>query len=268
MILKQIMKKIALLKEQIERFLHHSYLFEHIPARQIDEDRILLSLSVLEDASIDPEKVDHYIIPMMLVQIALDTHDEVTNSVSEQDDLKTRQLVVLAGDLYSGLYYDYLAKLNEIPLIRLFAEAIRDINEQKVRLYQKDIERIETLFDSVGTIESALICKMAAHFSTPVWGKFSYYYLLLRRLIAEKETFIRSGSSALFELMGNILFPKSKTVTKEQKQYLLHICNRYIDHCKEAVLNAKLQVNEMLQIRISELTGGFSTIAKKTVEEG
>ena len=264
------MKKIAVLKGQIERFLHHSYLFQHIPERQIDEDRILLSLSMLEDAQISSEKAGHYIIPMMLVQIALDTHDEVTNSVSnhEGDDLKTRQLVVLAGDLYSGLYYDYLAKLNEISMIRLFAEAIKEINEHKIRLYQKDIERIETLFDSLGTIESALICKMAEHFSTPLWVSFSYDYLLLKRLNMEREMFIHSGSSALFELMGNILFPKSKTVTKEQKQYLLHICNRYIDHCKEALLNAKLQVNEMLQIRISELTGGFSTIAKKTVEEG
>jgi heptaprenyl diphosphate synthase len=269
-ILKNIMIKIALLKEQIERFLHHSYLLQHIPSRQIDEDRILLSLSMLEDAQISPEKADHYIIPMMLVQIALDTHDEVTNSVSnhEDDDLKTRQLVVLAGDLYSGLYYDYLAKLNEISMIRLFAEAIKEINEHKIRLYQKDIERIETLFDSVGTIESALICKMAEHFSAPLWVNFSYDYLLLKRLNKERETFIHSGSSVLFEQMANIVFPKTKTVTKEQKHYLLHICNRYIDHCKEKLLKMKLEVNEALQIRISELTGGFSAIAKKTVEEG
>ncbi|OAT74783.1 MULTISPECIES: heptaprenyl diphosphate synthase component 1 [Parageobacillus] len=269
-ILKNIMKKITTLKEQIERFLHHSYLFQHISTRPIDEDRILLSLSMLEDVKISPEKADNYIIPMMLVQIALDTHDEVTNSASsrEDDDLKTRQLVVLAGDLYSGLYYDYLAKRNEISMIRLFAEAIKEINEHKIRLYQKDVERIETLFDSVGTIESALICKMGEYFSAPLWASFSHDYLLLKRLNMEKEAFIHSGSSALFEQMANIVFPKTKAVTKEQKHYLLHICNRYIDHCKEKLLKMKLEVNEMLQVRISELTGGFSAVAKKTVEEG
>ncbi|WP_199425981.1 heptaprenyl diphosphate synthase component 1 [Thermaerobacillus caldiproteolyticus] len=264
------MKKMVMLKEQIERFLHHPYLLQHISTRQVDEDRILLSLSILEDARISSEEVEHYIIPMMLVQIALDTHDEVTNSIPccENDELKTRQLVVLAGDLYSGLYYDYLAKLNQIPIIRLFAEAIKEINEHKLRLYQRDIERIETLFHSVGVIESSLICKLSEHCSSPLWSKFAYYYLLLKRLHNEKEKFMNLGSSTIFEQMATILFQKTKIMTKEQKHYLLHICNRYIDHCKKELLNMKLDLNDLLQTRISELIGNFSVIAKKTVEEG
>jgi heptaprenyl diphosphate synthase len=268
--LKHIMKKIAMLKEQIERFLHHPYLLQHISARPIDEDRILLSLSILEDARLSSEEMDGYIVPMMLVQIALDTHDEVTNSLSHQqdDELKTRQLMVLAGDLYSGLYYDYLAKLNQIPAIRLFAEAIKEINEHKIRLYQKDIGRIESLFHSIAVIESSLIYKIGEYVSSPSWSKFAYYYLLLKRLNREKEHFMKSGASVLFEQMANIVFQKNKAMTKEQKHYLFHICNRYIDHCKEELLSIKLEFNDLLQTRISELMSGFSVIAKKTVEEG
>lgn len=126
--------KLASLKEQIEQLLHHPYLREHLPAPAIDEDRLLLSLSMLDGASTAPSEAERCIIAMMLMQIALDTHDEVTD---DGGDLRARQLVVLAGDLYSGLYYELLARSGETALIRSFAEAVRDINEQKVRLYEK-----------------------------------------------------------------------------------------------------------------------------------
>lgn len=267
--LKPILKKMAMLKEQIERFLHHPYLLQHIPMQPIDEDRILLSLSMFENAHLT-EEADGYIVPMMLVQIALDTHDEVTNSLPHQaeDELKARQLTVLAGDLYSGLYYDYLAKRSDLTTIHVLAEAIKEINEHKIRLYQKDISKIEALFHSVAVIESSLIVKISEHLSRPLWSKFAYYYLLLKRLMSEKEQFIKNGTSVLFEQMANIVFPKNKAMAREQKHYLSHICNRYMEHCKEELLNLPLECNELLKTRLAELIGGFSAVAKKTVEEG
>ncbi|KXG11047.1 Heptaprenyl diphosphate synthase component 1 [Anoxybacillus sp. P3H1B] len=269
-VLEHIMKKIAVLKEQIGRFLHHPYLLQHISAHVIDEDRILLSLSMLESADLSFDEIDGYVVPMMLVQIALDTHDEVTNSLPQQQDreLKTRQLTVLAGDLYSGLYYDYLAKKNNLEMIHVFAQAIKEINEHKIRLYQKDITRIEALFHSVAVIESSLIYKIGEHISLPSWSKFAYYFLLLKRIAREKERLMKHGTSVLFDQMASIVFPKNKGIAKEQKHYLSHICNRYIEHCKEELLNMKLECNELLQTRLSELISNFSVIVKKTVEEG
>ncbi|MBA2870171.1 heptaprenyl diphosphate synthase [Anoxybacillus calidus] len=268
--LKTIVKRVLTLKEKIQEFLHHPYLIQHISTRQIDEDRILLSLRVLEDANLSEEEIQHHIVPMMLVQIALDTHDEVTNSLPDKanDLLKERQLTVLAGDLYSSLYYNYLAKANHIQLIGLFAEAIKEINEHKIRLYQKDIERIEALFHSTAVIESSLICKMGEYYGSHTSSKFTYYYLLLKRLNKEKEGYLKTERSLIFEQMAAILFSKNKEITKEQKKYLLHICNRYIDHCKEEILKLKLEVNELLKARLSELIGDYSMMAKKTVEEG
>ncbi|KAF0994743.1 Heptaprenyl diphosphate synthase component 1 [Geobacillus sp. TFV-3] len=162
-----IMVKLASLKEQIERLLDHPYLREHVPAPAVDEDRLLLSLSMMTDAPAGLNEPDRCIIAMMLMQIALDTHDQVTD---RGGDLRTRQLVVLAGDLYSGLYYDLLARSGDVALIRLFAEAVREINEQKVRLYEQKVERIETLFAAVGMIESALLAKLAERIGAPQWG--------------------------------------------------------------------------------------------------
>jgi heptaprenyl diphosphate synthase len=264
------MKNVLAVKEKIQSFLHHPYLYQFISTRYIDDDRILLSLSMLEDARLSTEEINNHIIPMMLVQIALDTHDEVTNSSLDKnnDQLRMRQLTVLAGDLYSGLYYDYLAKSNHIQVIRFLADAIKEINEHKIRLYQKDIDRVETLFHSTAVIESSLICKMADYYRSHIWSKFSYYFLLLKRLNKEKEKFLNAEYSIVFEQMAHIVFPKSKEMTKEQKNYLLHICNRYIEYCKEEIANIKLDLNDTLKERVSEFMDGYPVIVKKTVEEG
>lgn len=128
------MVKLASLKEQIERLLDHPYLRAHIPVPAVDEDRLLLSLSMLDGAKEALDEPDRCITAMMLMQIALDTHEDVTD---RSGDLRTRQLAVLAGDLYSGLFYELLARSGDAALIRLFAEAVREVNEQKVLLYEK-----------------------------------------------------------------------------------------------------------------------------------
>ncbi|TWG30980.1 heptaprenyl diphosphate synthase [Geobacillus sp. C56-T2] len=259
-----IMVKLASLKEQIERLLDHPYLRAHIPVPAVDEDRLLLSLSMLDGAKEALDEPDRCITAMMLMQIALDTHEDVTD---RGGDLRTRQLAVLAGDLYSGLFYELLARSGDAALIRLFAEAVREVNEQKVLLYEKKTEQLERLVSAVATVESALLVKLADRIGAPQWGQFARHYLLLRRLRSEKESFVRGGASALFDQMARIAFPRVKAV-KEPRRQLLRLCDRYIDRCQEALFAANLPLNSLLALRLAELSGGFQAIGKKTVEEG
>jgi heptaprenyl diphosphate synthase len=182
MVLEQLQKRIEAVKERIEQAITHPYLCRYMNPRMIDEDRIAFSLSMLDAANIDRNIAEDYVFTMMLIQIALDTHDEV----DEHEAMHLRQLTVLAGDLYSGLYYQFLANNHGMALIRLFAEAIKEINVQKIRLQRGNVDAIER-FRCLGTIESALICKLAQYVNAENWSELAYYFFSLKRLNDENK---------------------------------------------------------------------------------
>ncbi len=167
---------VALVKEKLEQQLHYPYLSKQVPTNWIDEDRILFSTEMLEQSS---EETVHITVPMMLVQTALDIHDEVTDS---DDSSALRPLTVLKGDLYSGMYYRYLASQNNIPMIRVLAEAIKTINEQKIRLHRQDITSANDFFETITIIESALLVNIANYYQLSDWTLPIRSFFSLRRL--------------------------------------------------------------------------------------
>ena len=129
--------------------------------------KIALLYGALKSANLHIEQIEHYVVTIMLVQIALDTHERVSNKAGEEEIEfhKCRQLTVLAGDYYSGLYYYLLSMNRDIVLIRALAEGIKEINEHKIMLYQKAHETTDDIMKSIATIESALLQKHVIIFS-------------------------------------------------------------------------------------------------------
>ncbi|NNU90431.1 heptaprenyl diphosphate synthase component 1 [Anoxybacillus sp. CHMUD] len=174
-------QQIEQVRTRIQRAIAHSYVDRYIQPRMIDEDRISFALSMLRSAQVEENIALDYVFAMMLIQLALDTHDEV----DEQQISQQKQLTVLAGDLYSGLYYDFLARRHDISLIRRFAEAIKEINIQKIRLQQlssNDLER----FHCIAVIESALLRQLAEHVHAHEWGEVACYLFALKRVYRER----------------------------------------------------------------------------------
>ncbi|WP_026584611.1 heptaprenyl diphosphate synthase component 1 [Bacillus sp. J33] len=263
--------KLADIKEQIEKKVHHPYLLRYIDSPYIDEDKLLLLISILDELKISDNKAEKYAITTMLIQIALDTHELVMNDETEGGDLKNRQLTVLAGVYYSGLYYKILAAFDDIAMIRALADGIKDVNEHKISLYQKAPEAVESLMNSVKKIEAALFEKLADVYSKTEWRELASNLLFIKRLIAEKEQFINYGTSIVFEALKKLTFPKVKKMSAEQQNYLLLICDRYIDFSKNLVDQYLLKlpfVNELLEQRIHYIYNHSQSVAKTFVEEG
>ncbi|HDR7134815.1 TPA: heptaprenyl diphosphate synthase component 1 [Bacillus cereus] len=218
------------IKEKLMEKLRHPYFINYIEEPFIDEEKIALLYSALKSANLHIEQIEHYVVTIMLVQIALDTHERVSNKAGEEEIEfhKCRQLTVLAGDYYSGLYYYLLSMNRDIVLIRALAEGIKEINEHKIMLYQKAHETTDDIMKSIATIESALLQKTCDHFQLSHWKPFITYVLGGNRLQKEIQLYADKQHSPVFQAMQDALGDKAEVVIngwmkelrKKEKQFL------------------------------------------------
>lgn len=185
MSMNDIHEGIKELKERLEEKLHHPYVMRYIDIPFVDEDKLLLLYSVLHYANLPVDEIKHYALTIMLVQIALDTHEKVSQSTEAADFHKKRQLTALAGDYYSGLYYYLLAEQRDISLIRVLAAGIEEINEEKVALHQKEKRTAIDVLNSLSIIESALLQKTCDHFGVLLWKPFVSKVSVFKRIERE-----------------------------------------------------------------------------------
>lgn len=191
------------LKMSIENEIRHPYLAKFIPNPVISEDKLMFLSSLLREADLPIEKQRQYVITTMLVQIALDTHELVTHtSVNEDVSVqKSRQLTVLAGDYYSGLYYYILSKLEDIPMIHTLASAIKEINELKMKIYNQDFSSISQVMEGLKQVESLLIQRVAEFVNKPIMNEVVGDWLLAIRLQTENRRYRKRETAPLLEVL-------------------------------------------------------------------
>lgn len=208
----------------------HPYVRRYLPEPIVDENKLHLLILLLNDIDLIDAERDQIIAATMLMQIALDIHDHIpaSTTINDGEALQEHQLTVLAGDYYSGLYYYILSKVERIDLIRLLAEGIKDINEQKMILQQPDLVDEEVLFSAVQTIQSSLIVKVAECFSKSHYHKFIQQYLFMSTLKNERKQFIAQNDSFVFHSLSCLKLgkPAKDLVEHEREKLLLSVEER------------------------------------------
>ncbi|MBM7647996.1 heptaprenyl diphosphate synthase [Bacillus ectoiniformans] len=263
------LKQKELIEEEIQQKLSYPYLRRFIEHPVIEDFRLISLMLPFALSDLKESKAKQYITTATLIQIALDTHEKVT--VYSSDIEKKQQLTVLAGDYFSGLYYQILAELNDLPMIRSLAESVKRINENKIALYQQEHQTIEALMMSVYKIETEIINKFYSFFDYQHVSPAISNVLYVNRLLKEKQQFLSGGTSLLFNALKKLQFPKVKNqLSKEQMQVLARICDQYADHAKhsiEAVIN-KDAAQSFITTRLRQILANEFFGNKTYVEEG
>lgn len=196
--MKEISQQLEHFKRSLEDYCSHPVLEQYIQKPVIDEDKLFLFYALFEEAGISSDEKEKYVLTAMLVQTALDTHDLVSNVETGSRNLFVeRQLNVIAGDYYSGLYYYILSHMNNVKLVNTLATAIREINEQKIFLYNKSYQSVDEMIDSLIIVETALFQRLGNHFRIETWPEISKSYLAYKRLCEEKNKFDRGSQSSI-----------------------------------------------------------------------
>lgn len=200
----------------IEEKVEHTYLKQYINKPTIDREKLYILINIMNHAKLSDHKKRQYIITIMLVQIALDTHDLVPVSNEElinEKEIITTQLSVLAGDYYSGLYYRLLSEIKELEMIQILASAIKEINEYKMIIYYKEMMTFKEYIHYVEKINARLIIRIAKHFNLlPALQQIISHLLITNKLIEENRSLYNKNASSI---LNNWLqhSPQSSPVT-------------------------------------------------------
>ncbi|WP_018660420.1 heptaprenyl diphosphate synthase component 1 [Heyndrickxia acidiproducens] len=265
-------QQLSAIKQLIEQEVNHDFLHQYIDAPYIDEDRILLLINSLAGHTYSDHEAAQFVATAMLIQIALDTHERVTNLDDKQ---KNRQLTVLAGDYFSSLYYKLLAGVRNVKLVGVLAEGIKCVNEYKVLLYQFDESDAESFLSHLKKTESGIITKFMQFFGSQPLIRLSEELLLFNRLALEKERAMKGKSSILFEALKKFSYPNEEQpfqqLPMDKKLELLYKSEAYIKQSFEALQNCLAKapkLNQLLEERIHILMNQYKMTARLYAEEG
>lgn len=192
--------------------MYHTYLQQEITYPAIDTLSLHFSYMFLSSLGYSKEKRHTYAVSQVLIQLGLDSHDQISvKELSGQERVaKDEQLTILSGDLFSGYYYHYLARKNEIELIRKWAEVIEEINIQKMELHQKRDQLSSAEINRwVNRIKQQLTLAVFNWFGAPsFWPEI--YSLMYQLKAAEQQGLqdgsLREGAGLLQEKLAELPF--------------------------------------------------------------
>ncbi|MBS4173280.1 heptaprenyl diphosphate synthase component 1 [Bacillus sp. FJAT-49736] len=272
MSLQESLKLVASIKERIQQEITHHYLNKYIEVPFIDEDRIMLLLNSIVNQEFSKDEAEKLVASAMLIQIALDTHEKVTNF---GENIKKRQLLVLSGDYYSGLYYKILAEIDNIPLIKVLASGIKTVNEYKIALYRNEETDVNTYMNNLKNAESAIITNFCGYFGAVNQCSVAAEFLFLNRLLKELELVNNGLSSSVFDSLVKCLIPTKQIpfqqLSSEKKSTILEVCEKYINSSKNYLRKYVKELkkpNFLLAERIKLLVMERQTVLNLYLEEG
>lgn len=166
-VLSMLNRELKQFKQQIENKMNHKYVDIYVQRPPIDE----LTLKLLYYGANNTEKQSRaHIMATLLVQTALSAHELVRNDedyLNTDEQKKEMQLLVLAGDYYSGLYYLLLSEIKDVQMINCLAKGIKEVNEKKMQLYYSEYNHSKELIDLLIDIHTVIITRVSNHLFQP-----------------------------------------------------------------------------------------------------
>ncbi|WP_342600856.1 heptaprenyl diphosphate synthase component 1 [Psychrobacillus sp. FSL H8-0483] len=225
-------------KKDILMQTQQSTLLKYTGSPVIDEERLFFTLLPLLNGEDWNESVKISAIAVSLIFAALAAHDLVKEQKATS---KVQQLQVLAGDYYSGKYYQLLAKDNNIELIQQLSDSVASITEHKTRFYDHQDYSFEQLIQSIQLIESKPIEQFMEFYSFHEYVFIMKEALLLSTMKKELTAFENQESvfyiSKSIKLQTKLDIFQSE-IEKIEKELIKDIRNSELlkEHVKHAIL--------------------------------
>lgn len=254
-------------KKRIKDKINHAFLAKYIQQPSIDEDKLFVLTKLIPlHGSLSEKDRDAHIMTTMLVQVALDTHELVpaeNNPDETREHLLKKQLRVLAGDYYSGLYYYLLAQTNDYKFINTLAISIKKINEYKMSLYYQEYESYQEYLDLKVHIESILIFSAIEGTELDRITEVLKEWLYIKHLVKVRDELDQTTNPLFFKWLSN--YNDDPYLTYEAK--LNHLLNEKMQRFEDTIgelAEEATDVNLYFKNKLEQ----FNQLITSSVKEG
>lgn len=125
--------------EIAKKYVEYDMIREHTKLPAFPDSRARLLYTLLSSGKHPAERSELYALVVWLVQLGLDTHDLVDNrsGLRPEREMRSRQILVLAGNYFSSRFYHLLSQAGQIEMIRKISSAVCEVNRVKMNLYMR-----------------------------------------------------------------------------------------------------------------------------------
>ncbi|WP_046173725.1 heptaprenyl diphosphate synthase component 1 [Domibacillus indicus] len=236
--MKEWQEEQKALNEEISRVCRQPFLDKVIGPPSVNPLRTAALMLAFTDEDRKQARVQKQIAAAVLIQLAMDTHDLIPSVTEEMT--QEHQLIVLAGDFFSGMYYRTLAEAGSIHWVEILADAVKKVNEAKTSLHRHQLHSKEAVFGAVQTIEGDIIGAVYKENKADktVWHAIQQL-LAADRLLQEKEKpFI--AFDALARVLGtNEQAAGALKHQLEQIRLTINTCIQNMDERSASVVRAE-----------------------------
>ncbi|AXH98862.1 hypothetical protein DV702_03440 [Sporosarcina sp. PTS2304] len=166
------------------------------------------------------------------IHTAFDIHDQID---IDNASTKEQQLMVLAGDHFSGIHYKLLASIPNFHLIRSLSAAIGKINECKTTLLQSPPHSQEERLALISEVESGCIIEFFHTFGFTRYAAMVETLFPLLWLLDSKQRDVT-----------DVKFPHLKLATADAEQWIERFQQNMNDRLQNSFFLHKPVINEVV----------------------
>ncbi len=199
----QIQSKIISMGIEVLNAVRQRTLDKYTEGPSVKESRLFFLLLPFFDGKNWSPEIEASAKTVSIVYAALHAHDQVRE---DAPIIKEQQLTVLAGDLYSGIYYQMLVNTKNIAMVQQLASAIIEVSEKKTSFFEGRIRPLEEVEEAISIIETELLMAFYNYYGFTEYAPLAKQALLYIRYADELERLqAKDYTHALLELNASLV---------------------------------------------------------------
>jgi heptaprenyl diphosphate synthase len=240
-----------------KKYVEYDMILQHTDMPSFPDSRARLLFAFLNRSGEQKDGRDElYPLAASLVQMGLDTHDmiDTAKEMPSPSKMRSRQLKVLAGDYFSGRFYQLLAQAGSIDAVSILSKAVCDVNESKMSMYRSMCKLLmppQEYLNGMAVVKKRLFLSFTpwiGESDRKLWESLLQEFSLCDTL-AEELTRLEAAERSRFSFAFWRLLEKG---TAEEKELLL---NETLDGKSWRQLLLKYKVGDLLLDKLDTVLG-------------